>query len=52
MRTLVRVVLIWATFALVASIVFFPSSVNGADFLRYIILVVVALWILQREIRG
>ena len=44
-RSFVRTVLIWATIVLVVAIVFFPSSVNGEDFLLYAGLWIVGWWV-------
>ena len=48
---MVRGALLYGTLALIASIVWFPSSVNGLDFLLYAGLWGVGVWALRAEKR-
>lgn len=49
MRTLVRIALLWSTFALIGEIVWFPESFDWSDFLGYLALWIYAIWTLRRE---
>ena len=49
MRFLIRAMLLWSTFALIGSIVWFPGNVNGADILGYAGLWILALYLLRIE---